>query len=107
MRRRGALAIVTCCGALLAGRGAEAAEWLDLPQDHAAHPDVPLEWWSFTGHLERSYFDFLIDRVNDLEADLVHPPERGEPTLFFVKTDPAVEGLQRKRYVETDIRAGM
>lgn len=27
--------------------------WPDLPRDHAGHPDAPLEWWVFAGHVER------------------------------------------------------
>jgi predicted secreted hydrolase len=42
-----------------------------FPRDHGAHPDVPVEWWYYTGHLSggtgRSYgFQLTFFRVRDV-----------------------------------------
>lgn len=44
---------------------------LQFPQDHGAHPDAPVEWWYYTGHLTggagREYgFQLTFFRVRDL-----------------------------------------
>ena len=58
-----ALPVVTTVAALLAGLqgagGAQETEWrrarrdraLELPRDHASHPDYRIEWWYYTGNL--------------------------------------------------------
>jgi predicted secreted hydrolase len=51
LRRRGLLAIAA---AALLGIAMAAAGTLRFPRDHGAHPDVPLEWWYWTGHLQGS-----------------------------------------------------
>ncbi|MEP6470397.1 MAG: lipocalin family protein [Acidobacteriota bacterium] len=48
---------------------------LAFPRDHGAHPDVPVEWWYYTGHLSdgagRSYgFQLTFFRVH--EVHLAH-----------------------------------
>src|SRR3954447_7012277 len=59
---RGALAgLLTCvlaCGGLAASgqgaagwRNAEPGRILQLPADHASHPDYRIEWWYYTGNV--------------------------------------------------------
>ena len=48
-----------------------ASEPLQFPRDHGAHPDVPVEWWYYTGHLTgpggKEYgFQLTFFRVRDL-----------------------------------------
>jgi predicted secreted hydrolase len=64
MRRRLAIAALT----LLTFAAASPPRF---PRDHGAHPDVPLEWWYWTGHLrgaeEREYgFQLTFFRLRDV-----------------------------------------
>jgi predicted secreted hydrolase len=50
---------------------ANAPDPLAFPRDHGAHPDAPVEWWYYTGHLSggagRSYgFQLTFFRVRDV-----------------------------------------
>jgi predicted secreted hydrolase len=50
---------------------ANAPDALAFPRDHGAHPDAPVEWWYYTGHLSggagRSYgFQLTFFRVRDV-----------------------------------------
>ena len=63
---RGLLALV-----LAAVLPANAPDQLAFPRDHGAHPDAPVEWWYYTGHLSgaggRSYgFQLTFFRVRDV-----------------------------------------
>lgn len=54
---------------------ANAPRPLEFPRDHGAHPDAPVEWWYYTGHLSdaagRSYgFQLTFFRVH--EVHLAH-----------------------------------
>ena len=46
--------VVVALALALPAADADGAPWLELPQDHAAHEEMPLEWWTFTGHVERA-----------------------------------------------------
>ena len=64
-----------------------AVDPLAFPRDHGAHPDAPVEWWYYTGHLSggggRSYgFQLTFFRVHDVH--LAH----------FAWTDVAAQRFQ-------------
>src|SRR5262249_44947464 len=52
-----------------------ARETLSFPRDHGSHPDAPVEWWYFTGHLqdpEHNEYGFQVTFFRVHELHLAH-----------------------------------
>ena len=76
-----------------------AASPIQFPRDHGAHPDVPLEWWYWTGHLQgsagRQYgFQLTFFRLRDIHlAHFAWSDAASGRFTFEEKTHLALPGI--------------
>ncbi len=68
--RRSSLVLI-----LLVGAASGSSQPLTFPRDHGAHPDAPVEWWYYTGHLRNEAgreFGFQLTFFRVRELQLAH-----------------------------------
>lgn len=95
-RRYGAAAaawLIAACGLLAA------AARIEFPQDHGAHPEAPVEWWYYTGHLRETAgrehgFQLTFFRVRDVHlAHFAWTDAAGKRFLYEEKMHLALPGI--------------
>jgi len=97
MRR--VLGILGALGTAALALGLAAASPIQFPRDHGAHPDVPLEWWYWTGHLQgsggRPYgFQLTFFRLRDIHlAHFAWSDVASGRFTFEEKTHLALPGI--------------
>ena len=98
-RMRRLLGILGALGTAALALGLAAASPIQFPRDHGAHPDVPLEWWYWTGHLQgsagRQYgFQLTFFRLRDIHlAHFAWSDVASGRFTFEEKTHLALPGI--------------
>ena len=93
------LGILGALGTAALALGLAAASPIQFPRDHGAHPDVPLEWWYWTGHLQgsagRQYgFQLTFFRLRDIHlAHFAWSDVASGRFTFEEKTHLALPGI--------------
>jgi predicted secreted hydrolase len=89
---------------------AEAPRAWDLPRDHRAHPEMALEWWYLTGHLDRAGGARLGYQATFFRKALVPPlsvPARPSPFAAsqVILWHGAVTDLEQRSFVADEVLA--
>lgn len=100
------VAFVLCAGAAWAAdwKPADPAYRLELPRDHAAHPDAKIEWWYYTGNLaaadgRRFGYQLTFFRVG-VDPRPANPSRWAVRDLYLAHF--AISDLSRGRHVYAD-----
>ncbi|HEY8536932.1 MAG TPA: lipocalin-like domain-containing protein [Vicinamibacterales bacterium] len=106
LRATGVIVCVLACAAAAAGH---AATWrtaspdyvLQLPRDHASHPEYRIEWWYYTGNLETEGGRRFGYQVTFFRIGVT--PEPDNPSVFAVRdlhiAHAAVTDIERRRHL--------